>query len=142
VQQARIRVASGGFEQPPEAARGEQPVLRAFQVKAADQLFEQGETVEVDPFAHQVLGLVEDEVPGHSHPESAAGGRDRAERAAVRAKQPELDDHRVVAVPQGDDLVVLVREGDAGVVVVAAHGTFAIVHGHGRDQLVVRVREG
>ncbi|MFE2521400.1 hypothetical protein [Streptomyces mirabilis] len=70
---------------------------------AADQLPEEGQGVEVDALADQVLLGVEDEVRRHPYPEAVAGGRDGAERAEMGAQQPELGDHGVAAVPEGDD---------------------------------------
>ena len=57
-------------------------------------------------------------------------------------QEPEFDDHRISAVAQRDDFVVLIRKRNAGVVIVAPHVGVAVVDGERRDDLVVRMREG
>jgi len=60
----------------------------------------------------------------------------------MSSHQPELYDHRIGAVSQRDDLVVLIGKGYAGVGVVAAHRFVAVVDNQLGDQLVTRMREG
>ncbi|MEE1940026.1 hypothetical protein V1L54_11570 [Streptomyces sp. TRM 70361] len=64
--------------------------------------------------------LVEGEVGGRADAAAALGRRDRAQGSPVGSREPERGDHRVGAVAQLDDLVVLVGEGHPGVAVVAA----------------------
>ena len=98
------------------------------------------ELVEVDALADEPVA-VEDEVRAHAAAKRAAGGRERAQRAEVRAEQVELDDHRVVGVVQRDELVALVGERAAALGEVGAHRLLAVVDVAGRDELVARVPE-
>lgn len=137
----RVGLPAGHLQHPAQTAQGEQPVPWIAHVQPADELLEHRQGVVVDALAEQVLVLVEQEVGGHPDTEPVAGRRDRAEGAEVGAHQPELDDHRVLAVPQGDELVVLVREGGPGEVVVAADRPLPVVDRHQRHEFVARMRE-
>src|SRR5690349_174333 len=44
-------------------------------------------------------------------------------------------------MPQGDDLVILIRKSDTRVVIVGAHIVIAVVHQKHGDQFVVRMRK-
>jgi hypothetical protein len=57
------------------------------------------------------------------------------------AEQPEFGNHRIRAVAERDQFVVLVRKGGARFAVVAAHFIVAVVHCHGGDDFVVRMRK-
>ncbi|MFZ2030265.1 MAG: hypothetical protein WAU68_08155 [Vitreimonas sp.] len=64
------------------------------------------------------------------------------EWAAVRASEPELDQHRVVVVGDGDDLVALIRERRARERKIAADGGFAVEHHAIAVHFIARVFEG
>src|SRR6188474_731629 len=83
----------------PENPHEGQQALRRSQVDGTEELAQERKLIEVDPLADQLLIPVEDEEGGHADLEGTARRRYWAKRPAVRAKQIELDDHSVVAMP-------------------------------------------
>src|SRR6266852_4951951 len=66
----------------------------------------------------------------------------RAQRSAMRAREPEFNQHRVAFCGDGNDLVGLIgkrypRSGE-----VAAYSCLTVEHRPGTVQLVARMREG
>src|SRR5947208_5923188 len=121
-----------------EDARRRSCLLRAGH---EPELREDAHLVEVDALAADALA-VEEEEGGHAGAEVPAGGRHPAQRPEVGPEQIELDDHSVVGVVERDQLVALIREGGARLLVVAAHGRLAVVDIARGDDLVARMLEG
>lgn len=59
-----------------------------------------------------------------------------AQRAEMRAREPELDQHGLVSMGDGDDLIALVGEGRARGSEVGSDGLFAIEDNPGTIKLV------
>src|SRR5689334_19918083 len=104
------------------------------------ELAQDRELVEVDALADDPVP-VEDEEGRHAAAELAAGRRDPAQLAFVGPEQVELDDHRVVGVVEGDQLVALVGKRGARLGEVPTDLLLAVVDVARRDDLVARVPE-
>src|SRR5262249_7262695 len=106
------------------------------------ELSEDRRGVEIHPLAHDgVAAVLEEEERRHRTSELASRSRRAEERTAMRAEQIELDDDRIVGMPQGQDLVPLVRERGARRLVVPANGLLTVEDLAGGNQLVARMAE-
>src|SRR6476620_7706158 len=126
---ARQRPANG--ERVVE--HGECPAADRSRVARDPQLAQDRVHVEVDPLADEPV-LLEDEDRAEAHLEASPGRWQAPERTVVGAVEVGLDDHRIVRVVQGDQLVALVREGGAGLLEVGGDLSLAVVHLAGPDQ--------
>src|SRR5215218_2383087 len=96
--------------------------------------------VEVHALADEAV-LLEQEERRHPAFERAARRGQPAEAALMGPTKPELGDHGVVGVMQGDQLVALVGEGRAALSVIRPYLGLSVVHVVRADQLVARVVE-
>ena len=97
--------------------------------------------VEVEP--DRVQGRAIEQRDGRdAHPEVVAGRLELVVAPEVRARHPQLGEHRVVGVVLGDELELEVGEAETGPLPVLADLVDAVVDAAVADQLVAGVREG
>src|SRR5262249_47305612 len=141
---ARMR-ARGAVDETGRLPACELPVEahRALRGHRDAELAQDGGGVEVDPLAGEAVPAApEDEESDHGAAELTPR-RERAEESpALGPEQVELDDHRIVRVPQRAQLVALVGERRARRRVVLLHRLRAVEHLTRGHDLVARVREG